>query len=125
VRKEIVVPLFVVEHQHPPERCPAAAEWGGMLLAHLSAATAARYGVAIQAEAIVAQPHRIILILEAAEREQIERFMRFYQRFGPVTISLASTSEAAVARGGCAVPEAASGSQNLVDYGSSGSGGSR
>ncbi|HEU5424831.1 MAG TPA: hypothetical protein VFU72_14900, partial [Nitrolancea sp.] len=99
--------------------------WGGMLLAHVSAATAARYGVAIQAEAIVDQAHRIILILEAAERDQIERFMRFYQRFGPVAISLASTSEAAVARGGCAEPEAASGSRNLVDYGSSGSGGSR
>jgi hypothetical protein len=95
------VPLFVAEHHHPPDRCPAATESGELLLAHVSAATAARYGVAIQAEAVIDGEHRLILVLEAARREQVERFMRFFTRYGSVEVLAASDSETVVARGSC------------------------
>ena len=95
------MPLFVVQHEHLPERCPAAFESGSALLAHISAATAARYGVAIQAEAVLDGEHRLLLVLEAASREQVERYVRFFQRFGSVEVWAASCSELAVARGGC------------------------
>ena len=48
--------LFVAQHQHAPERCPAAnPQMGHMLLAHLSADNAASHGITIQAEAVVIQ----------------------------------------------------------------------
>ena len=97
------MPLFVAQHHHPPEACPASRQWGSLLLAHVSAATAARYGVAIQAEAVLDQEHGLILVVEAADREHVERFMAFFARFGSVQVLPASASEAAVARGSCAV----------------------
>jgi hypothetical protein len=97
------MPLFVAQHHHPPEACPASRQWGSLLLAHVSAATAARSGVAIQAEAVIDQEHGLILVLEAADREHVERFMAFFARFGSVQVLPASVSEAAVARGSCAV----------------------
>jgi hypothetical protein len=95
--------LFVAQHQHPPGTCPAAAASasGFLLLDHVSAATAARYGVAIQAEAVIDGEHRLILIVEAASRDHVARFMAFLGRFGRVEVFPASYSEAVVARGGC------------------------
>lgn len=93
--------LFVAQHQHPPETCPAAQASGFLLLDHVSAATAARYGVAIQAEAVVDGKHRLILIVEAADQAQVERFMVFFARYGDVEVFPASCSEDAVAGGAC------------------------
>jgi len=93
--------LFVAQHRHSPESCPASSDAGALLLAHVSAATAARYGVAIQAEAVVDGEHGLLLIVEAAEREQVEAFMSFFARLGQVQVRSASSSDEAVARGGC------------------------
>ena len=95
------MPLFVARHRHPPETCPAAPLWASLLLARVSAATAARYGVAIQAEALLDDAHELLLIVEAADRAQVERFMGGFARWGSVQVLPASTTEAAVAHGGC------------------------
>lgn len=94
--------LFVARHRHPPDACPAAPESGHLLLAHVSAANAARYGISIQAEALLDENHCLFLVVEAAEQAQVERFMAFFNRFGAVQVLPASCSETAVARGGCA-----------------------
>jgi hypothetical protein len=96
------MPLYVAHHRHPPHACPAAGETGALLLAHVSAASAARYGLAIQAEAVLDGAHELILVVEAADRERVERFMAVFARFGSVEVRPASSSEEAVARGGCA-----------------------
>lgn len=95
------MPLFVARHRHPPETCPAAPLWASLLLAQVSAATAARYGVAIQAEALLDDAHELLLIVEAADRAQVERYMGAFARWGSVRVLPASTAEAAAARGGC------------------------
>ena len=52
--------LFVAQHQHAPERCPAAdPRMGPMLLTHLSAHNAASHGITIQAEAVVNAAHTL------------------------------------------------------------------
>ncbi len=71
------------------------------LLSYVSAATAAQYGVTIMAEAVPEGEHALILILQATHREQAERFMAYFQRFGSVHVQQAWSSEAAIARGGC------------------------
>lgn len=100
------MPLFVARHRHPPEACPATPLWASLLLARVSAATAAGYGVAIQAEALLDDAHELVLIVEAADRAHVERFMGAFARWGSVRVLPASTAEAAVARGGCGTPSA-------------------
>jgi hypothetical protein len=88
--------LFIAIHQHAAEACPASE-----VLSHVSAATAARYGVTILAEAVPEGEHRLILILQAPHQEQVDGFLVFLTRYGTVTVQPAASSEAALARGGC------------------------
>jgi hypothetical protein len=100
-RKERIMALFVAQHQHRPESCPAAHASGFLLLDHVSAATAAWYGVAIQAEAVLDGAHGLVLVLEAADRARVEAFMEFFARWGEVQVFPASPADEAVSRGGC------------------------
>jgi hypothetical protein len=96
------MPLFLAQHSHAPERCPAATPVAAeQLLAHIAAAAAARYGVAIQAEAVL-EEHVIYLILEAASQEQVECYMAYFAPLGTVRIRPAVSGEEAVTRQGCA-----------------------
>ena len=71
------MPLFVAQHRHPPEHCPASAEMGSLLLSRVSAAAAARYGVTIEAEALIDGEHLLLLVVQAASQEALERFLAF------------------------------------------------
>jgi hypothetical protein len=95
------MPLFVVRHHHTAEACPASLDWGPELLVQISAATAARHGVSIEAEAVIDGEHGLLLIVEAANREQVEGFLSFLTGFGSVEVLPAWSSEGAVARRGC------------------------
>ena len=67
------MPLFVAQHQHSPETCPASA--GSRLLSQISAAAAARHGVTIEAEALIDGEHRLLLVLDAADQQAVEAFL--------------------------------------------------
>ncbi|MGH3125845.1 MAG: hypothetical protein ACRDND_33125 [Streptosporangiaceae bacterium] len=95
------MPLFVVQYRHPPEHCPASAGNGRVLLSQVSAATAARYGVTIEAEAVIDGKHCLLLVVEAASRPAVERFLAFLPPLGDLQVLPASTAEQAVERGGC------------------------
>lgn len=92
------MPLFVAQHHRSPE---TTTTMGEQLLECVSAAAAARYGVAIQAEAVIDAERTVILILRAPDRERVEAFMRCFERFGDVEVRYASSAEEAVQRGGC------------------------
>jgi len=87
---------------HPRDSCPASGGGGSALLTQVSAANAARYRVAICAEALIDDEHCILFVLEAPDREAVERFLAFLLPFGDLRVLPASTAEQAVARGGCA-----------------------
>ena len=93
--------MFVAQHTHPPGHCPAAPGSGPLLLSLVSAATAARYGVTIQAEALVDGEHVLLLVVQAASREAVERFLAFLPGPGQLRVLAARTAEEAVQRGGC------------------------
>lgn len=94
--------LFVAQHRHSPEACPAGhPEMGPMLLRHLSPESARQHGVRIQAEAVLDGQHTLLLILEADSREQVERFLQPFARVGTLEVSPASPCEAVVARRQC------------------------
>jgi hypothetical protein len=105
--KEVPIALFVAHHHHSPEDCPARHGRGAGLLSHVSASTAARYGVTIYAEALITGQHVLLLVVEAASREAVARFLTSLPSPGDLHILSASSAEEAVERGGCglALPE--------------------
>lgn len=98
--------LFVVQHQHPADRCPARnREMAPMLLAHLAPDNAQKYGLTIKGEAVVDGAHTLYLIVDAANREQLAQFMQPFAQAGTVDIMSASPCEAVVERGDCDAPQ--------------------
>jgi hypothetical protein len=96
------MPVFVVRHQHPAERCPAKdPQMGQMLLQHLSDSSAAKAGISINGEAVVNNEHTVYLILEADARNRVEEFMQPFAMAGSVDVYPASTCSDVVGRGGC------------------------
>lgn len=96
------MPLFVAQHSHAAENCPATdPQMGNMLLGHLSPANAATYGVNIQAEAVIDNAHTLYIILEAPDREKVMQFMAPFGQVGTVEVHGASPCEAVINRGGC------------------------
>jgi hypothetical protein len=99
--KELPIPLFVAQHHHRPEDCPAAPCRGMLLLSCVSAATAARYGVTIEAEAFFDQEHLLLLVVQAATPQAVHRFLACVPGPGQLRVLPACTAEEAVERGGC------------------------
>ena len=95
------MPLYVATHQHSPNSCPASPDAAPELLNRISAANAARCGVTILAEAILDNRHHLLLILQAPHRTAIEQLLGFLTTYGTLEIFSASSSETAIARGGC------------------------
>lgn len=94
--------LYFVRHQHSAETCPARdPQAGNMLLEHLSPLNARKFGVSVQADAVLDGEHTFVLILESDDREKIEQFMQPFQQAGPVEIYPASLCETVVERAGC------------------------
>ena len=63
-------------------------------------AVAGRSGVTIEAEAIIDGEH-LLLVVEAASQEAVERFLAFLPGPGYLRIRPACSAEEAVQRGGC------------------------
>lgn len=94
--------LYVVRHTHPSEQCPARDPFmAAQLLAHLSPANAAKYGVRLHGEAVIKGQHTLILIAEAQDLEGLQRFMAPFHQAGEVEYLEASPCEEVVERGGC------------------------
>lgn len=94
--------LFVVQHRHEANRCPARdPRMAAQLLQHLSAANATRYGLTIRGEAVIDNAHTLYMIVEGPDRQSVDRFMQPFAQAGTVEVLAASPCEAVVARGGC------------------------
>jgi DMSO/TMAO reductase YedYZ molybdopterin-dependent catalytic subunit len=93
--------VFVVRHQHPAERCPAANFAAGAgLLNHLSRPSAAWHGVRIRGEAVLAA-HTLVMIAEADGEDTLRAFLQPFEAAGTVEVDPASTCARVVAGGGC------------------------
>ncbi len=93
--------LFVAHHAHPPESCPVVLRRGHSAPRPCLGGQCRSLRVAIQAEALIDDEHRILFVLEAADREAVERFLAFLLPFGDLQVLPASTAEEAVRRHGC------------------------
>jgi DMSO/TMAO reductase YedYZ molybdopterin-dependent catalytic subunit len=102
--------LFVVRHQHSPDRCPAHDPFvGASLLNYLSRPNVRQHGVEIQGEAVVQGEHTVYFIVEAADEVGLRAFMQPFEMAGSLDVYPASTCARVVASGGCAAPLPAGG----------------
>jgi hypothetical protein len=63
--------LYVVRHQHTPETCPAKdPAMGAMLLKHLSAPNASKYGIRIQGDGVLDGKH-LVLKMEVINKQGV------------------------------------------------------
>ncbi len=96
------MPLFLVQHKHPAEKCPARQpSMAQMLLKHLSDESAAKFGLKIEAHAVADGLHHLVMIVEARDAKAVEKFMEPFKMAGSVEISQSSSCEAVVQRGFC------------------------
>ncbi len=94
------MPLFVTEHTHPAERCPARnPEMARGLLALIENADKA--GIRIQGDAVTNQQHHLYVIAEAPNEEAIRKYFAPFGQMGTLTVTPASRCEQVVARGAC------------------------
>ena len=108
--------LFVVRHQHAPERCPAQDPYlGAGLLNYLSRPNVRQHGIRIHGEAVVQGEHTLYIIAEADDEQRLREFMRPFLQAGSIDVYPASTCARVVASGGCAAPLPASDLGPVVD----------
>src|SRR6266478_5492175 len=97
--------LFIVRHQHDPDRCPATDPYmGATLLNYLSRPNVRQHGIAIQGEAVIKGEHTLYMIVDADDAERVRAFMQPFANAGTVDVYPASTCARVVASGGCAAP---------------------
>jgi DMSO/TMAO reductase YedYZ molybdopterin-dependent catalytic subunit len=100
------VALFIVRHEHEPDRCPATDPYqGAELLNQLSRQHVRRHGVEIKGEAVVQGEHTLYLIVESADLRYVQTLLEPFAVVGSVEIHPASTCARVVASGGCAAAD--------------------
>ena len=97
--------LFIVRHQHDPDRYPAHDPYlGAKLLNHLSRPNVRKHGITIQAEAVVRTEHTLYMIVESIDEARVRQYMEPFAMTGSLDVYLAATCAGVVSSGGCASP---------------------
>ncbi len=96
------MPLFVAQHVHGAESCPAGdPQMGPMLLKILAASNAEKFGVTVKSEAVLDGRHTLYLTVDAESEDKVKEFMAPFSQMGTVEVWPASTCERVVDRGEC------------------------
>jgi len=94
------MPLFVAEHTHPAERCPARnPQMAAGLLALLK--NAGNAGISIHGDAVANHQHHLYVIADAPSEDAVRTYFAPFGQMGTLTVSPASHCEQVVARGEC------------------------
>ncbi len=94
------MPLFVTEHTHPAEQCPARnPQMAAGLLALIQ--NASKAGIRIHGDAVTNHQHHLYVIAEASNEETIRKYFAPFGQMGTLTVTPASHCEEVVARGAC------------------------
>jgi hypothetical protein len=98
--------LFIVRHEHKPDRCPATDPYQGTALLNLlSREHVRRHGVEIKGEAVMQGEHTLYLIVESADQSRVLTLLEPFSAAGSLEIHPASTCARVVASGGCAAAD--------------------
>ncbi|MGI0071215.1 MAG: sulfite oxidase [Thermoplasmata archaeon] len=96
------MPLFVAEHEHAPDRCPAGnPKMAPFLLQILSKDNAQKQGLRIEADAVIRGKHHLVVVVEGPSEEAVRAYLAPFALAGSLTVAPASNCEEVVARGAC------------------------
>ena len=96
------MPLFVAEHEHPADRCPAGnPQMAPFLLQILSNENARKQGLTIRADAVASGRHHLYVVLEGPSESAVRQYLAPFGQAGTLTVLPASHCEEVVARGKC------------------------
>lgn len=94
------MPLFVAEHTHPADHCPARnPQMASGLLAIID--NAGKAGIKIQGDAVTYQQHHLYIIADAPSEDALRQYLAPFGQMGTLTVSPASHCEEVVSRGSC------------------------
>jgi uncharacterized protein DUF3303 len=94
--------LFIAEHTHPADRCPAGnPQMAPALLQIVSKGNASKHGIQIHGDAVANGGHHLTLILEGPSEKAVHEYLAPFGMVGTLKITPSSHCEAVVARGSC------------------------
>ncbi|MGA7924229.1 MAG: DUF3303 family protein [Thermoplasmata archaeon] len=94
--------LFVAEHTHAADRCPAGnPQMAPFLLQILSNENASKHGLKIVGDAVASGRHHLYVIMEGPNEAAIKQYLAPFGQAGSLDIIPASHCEEVVARGAC------------------------
>ncbi len=96
------MPLFVAEHRHPADGCPAAnPRMAPFLLKVLANEEASKHGLRIEADAVEKGKHHLYIIVDGPSEAAVRQYLAPFAEVGSLEVVPASTCEDVVARGIC------------------------
>lgn len=96
------MPLFVTEHTHPAEHCPAQNPQMAQGLLHIVNATNAKAkGITIHGDAVTNGQHHLYLIVEGENEGKVREYFAAFGQLGSLKVTPASHCEQVVGRGHC------------------------
>lgn len=94
--------LFVAEHKHPADRCPAGnPQMAPFLLQILSNENASKHGLKIVGDAVAKGQHHLYVIMEGPNEGAVKQYLVPFAQAGSLEVIPASRCEEVVARGAC------------------------
>jgi hypothetical protein len=94
--------LFVAEHRHAADRCPAKnPQFAPMLLGLVSNENAQKQGITIHGDAVANGAHHLYLIVDGPNEAAVRQYFAPFSMAGTLDVVPASHCEAVVGRGGC------------------------
>lgn len=96
------MPLFVVEHRHPADRCPAGnPQMAPYLLKILSNENAKQAGLNLVGDAVARGQHHLYVLIEGPDEGAVRQYLGAFGQAGSLDVIPASSCEDVVARGAC------------------------
>jgi hypothetical protein len=94
--------LYVAEHTHAAETCPAAnPQMAGALLQVVSPTNASKAGIRIFGDAVANGKHHLYLIVDAENESVVRQYFAPFGQLGTLEVTPASHCEDVVNRGKC------------------------
>jgi hypothetical protein len=96
------MPLFIAEHKHAGERCPANnSQMAKGLLQLVDEANAESHGITINGHAVANGQHHLYLIVEAPSEQEVKKYFAPFGQVGTLKVTAASHCKQVVGRGHC------------------------
>ncbi len=91
--------LYLVEHHHSAESCPAQnVEMATALAGHVTPDNAAKFGLSVVSDCVVEGEHTLFLLVDSDSQDKVEAFAAPFKQAGPTTIKPAITCDIVAGR---------------------------